>query len=236
MRDYLYFAGKNLDEFETFITNAGVYSTPERNYESIEIAGRSGNLIIENDKFDNVEHRYPMIILKDFNENYAALKSFLLSKKGYQRLADTFYPDEFYLASFKRFENIKQQFLHGTMGSCVLVFERKPQRYLVRGEDVYTFTTTGNHYILSPTPFNALPILRVWGSGTLTINGKSIVINTEQEYLTIDCELQEVLEYGGNLDITLSSGEFPSLHEGNNLIRVGSGITKVQVTPRWWKL
>ena len=234
MRDYIYYAGKTLSDFNTFITDAGIYSSPDRGYESIEVPGRNGNLLFEDDKFGNVEHAYPMIILDDFNRNYAALKAFLLSKRGYNELYDTFYPDEFYLATFKKIENLKQQYLHGTVGSCVLVFERKPQRFLKSGWKEYEYTASGS--INNPTEFDALPLLRVYGSGTVTVNGTPIVISTTQTYLDIDCELQEVLQSGGNLDITLTNGVFPKLKSGDNTITKGSGITKIIVTPRWWTL
>lgn len=228
------FAGINLSVFDTFVTNAGVYSSPARSYDSISIPGRSGNLIMENNKFENVDHSYPLIIYEDFDENFPALKSFLLSQKGYQRLNDTFFPDEFYLATFSRFDSIKQKFMEGTMGTCILVFDRKPQRFLLSGEVESSFTASDT--ITNPTQFDALPLLRVYGSGILTIGGISISIDTSQAYLDIDCDLQEVLQNGGNLDVTLTNGEFPKLTSGENEIILGAGITKVDITPRWYTL
>lgn len=234
MRDFVYFSGKNLNDFDLFATNAGVYSAPAHNYDSIPIAGRNGNLMFENDKYDNVEHSYPIVIFKDFDRNYAALKSYLLSKRGYNRLTDSFYADEFYLANFARFDSLKQEYYHADKGTCILVFERKPQRFLKSGEKTLSFTSSGA--IKNPTSFNALPLLRVYGAGTLTIGDTAIVKNNTSEYLDIDCDLQEVLQTGGNLEITLTNGEFPKLTEGNNTITLGTGITRVYITPRWWRL
>lgn len=233
MHNYVYFNNKNLDDFKVFATNAGVYSAPARNFESISVAGRSGNLLMENNKFDNVEHQYPVAIYEDFNANFPALKSFLLSQKGYQRLSDTFYPDEFYLATFSRFDSINQPLMHGSKGSCILVFERKPQRYLKSGEKKLTFTAAGS--LKNPTLFKALPFITVYGSGTLTINGVSLTIDTDYAHLDIDCDLQEVLQTDGNLDITLTNGEFPYLKEGINNITF-TGLSKVEIIPRWYLL
>ena len=236
---------KNLADFGTFVTNAGVYSAPARNFESIPIPGRTGNLIFENDKFDNTDHRYP-IIIEDFDRNFPALKNYLLSAPGYQRLSDTFFPDEFYLATFKSFDTVKQKFLNSDMGSCVLVFERKPQRFLRGGEDTHVEILSSGAYeytLKNPTNFNALPLIRVYGSGEFYIthedeSSDSITIQTSETYLDIDCELQEVLQTGGNLDITLEDGRFPYLAKGVNTIGkpAASNITKIEITPRWWKL
>lgn len=233
MRDYVYFAGKNLNDFNIFATNAGIYSAPGRGFESIPIAGRNGNLIFENNKYENVEHKYPIAVLDNFDTNYVALKSFLLSQKGYKRLSDTFYPDEYYMATFSRFDNVNQPFYKADKGSCVLVFERKPQRYLRSGENMVEFTADGT--LKNPTQFDALPLIRVYGEGTLTIGDISIDIDTSEAYLDIDCELQEVLQTGGNLDVTLTNGEFPKLIAGENEIAF-TGLTKVEITPRWWRL
>lgn len=234
MRDnYVYFAGKMLSDFDMFVTNAGVYNAPARNYESISIAGRSGNLLFENDKFDNIEYRYPAVILSDFNMNFEALKGFLLSQTGYSRLSDTFYPDEFYLATFKRFDNVKQSYLNGDKGTFVLVFERKPQRYLKNGEKKLIFTSNGS--FKNPTQFKALPFITVYGSGTFTLNGISVSITTDYAHLDIDCELQEVLQLDGNLDITLTNGEFPKLKAGINELSF-TGLSRIEIIPRWYTL
>ena len=233
MRDYITYAGNALNIYNMFITNAGVYTSPKRNFESIAIPGRSGNLIFENDGFENVEHTYPAAILKDFDKNFSALKSYLMTKKGYNRLVDTFHPDIFYLATFSRFDNLRQPNLKPSIGSFSMVFERKPQQYLVSGETPIEFTTNGQ--FLNPTEFEALPLIRVYGSGTLTINGTTITISTSSQYLDIDCEIQEVLQAGGNLDITLSNGEFPKLQAGINTVQKTS-ISKVVITPRWYRL
>ena len=233
MLNNIVYAGRMLSDFNTYITNAGVYSTPARDYESVAVPGRSGNLIIENNKFANVEHLYPVIIMDDFDKNYAALKAYLLSKRGYNRLADTFCPDEFYMASFARIDKITQRFPEAQKGSCVLVFDRKPQRYLKTGENTYTFTASGE--LLNPTQFDALPLITVYGSGAITIGDISIEVTTTAEKLDIDCELQEVLQAGGNLDITLTDGAFPVLKPGANAL-VFSGFSQVEITPRWWTL
>ena len=233
MRDYIYFSNKNISDFGTFITNAGVYATPVRGYESIPVEGRNGNVIFDKDNYENIEYRYPSAIPKDFDKNYTALRAFMLSNRGYKRLSDTFNPDEFYMATFARFDAVRQPYLNGDMGSFDMIFERKPQRYLKSGEKKFTFTSNGS--LKNPTQFRALPLITVYGNGKLTIGDISIDIDTEYAHLDIDCELQEVLQTEGNLDVTLDNGEFPKLEVGVNNISF-TGLTKVEITPRWWTL
>ena len=133
MREYLYFYGKSSADFDAYITNAGAYSSPNHSYESVSVPGRNGNLIFDNDKFDNVTISYPAVIVNEFDRNFDDLKAYFLSINGYQRLSDTFHPDEFYVAFFRGIEDIKVLPKHDA-GTLNIVFERKPQKFLKSGE------------------------------------------------------------------------------------------------------
>lgn len=90
--------------------------------------------------------------------------------------------------------------------------------------------------LVNPTLFESKPLLVVTGRGNITINGVQIAISATPT--TIDCELMEA--YNGttsrNSDIVLTPNKFPVLKPGNNTITLGSGITKVEITPRWWRI
>lgn len=80
----------------------------------------------------------------------------------------------------------------------------------------------------------ALPKITVYGTGsrTLTINGKSIVLNILNGYLTLDSALKECY-YGNVAQNQNMTGDFPILHPTNNQVTLGTGITKVEIEPRW---
>lgn len=231
MLNYLYFNGKSSADFSAYITNAGAYQAPNHSYESISVPGRNGNLIFDNDKFDNVQISYPAVIVKDFDRNFDDLKAFLLSINGYHRLSDTFHPDEYYMAVFQGIDNINVIRTHegGTMN---LVFERKPQKFLKSGERMKEYT--GTVTIKNPTRYKALPLIRLYGSGTLTVGDVSLALNTSASYVDIDCEMQEALQEGQNRNITLNNGIFPFLAPGNNTIQYTG--QKFQITPRWFSI
>ena len=232
MRDYIFFAGKSSADNNIYITDAGAYVSPQRKYDKVSVPGRSGDLLFESDRFDNVEQRYPAILVDDFDTNYAAWKSFLLARKGYFRLSDTFHPDEFYLASFNRIEPVRTS-IYKKGGTFNMIFDRKPQKYLVIGERVRTFTSFPA-VVINPTEFEAYPLIRVYGSGTLTIGSVSITINTSATYVDIDCELQEALQAAENKNITTTKGKFPYLESGKNTITFTG--SKLETTPRFYTI
>lgn len=233
--DYLRFDNVSTATYSVFLIGSGIYNAPEREFERISIPGRNGDLLIDNGRYSNYELEYDAIIYNDFNSNLSNLKNIFMSKTGYCRLEDTFYPDEFRLAKYAgafEMENVRI----GDIGHFKLHFDCKPQRFLKSGETSTEYTSSG--YITNPTQMIALPLVRVYGTGSLSIGGNTITINTNSSYTDIDCDLQDAYRSGTNCNgnITLNSGKFFQLKSGSNYISLGSGITRVIITPRWWRL
>ena len=93
--------------------------------------------------------------------------------------------------------------------------------------------------LTNPTYFTSKPRIRVYGAGTFTVGDISITVAAHtQPYIDIDSET-ETCEYNGtNMSsyVTLSSNDFPVFKAGANYVVMGSGITKLVITPRWWIL
>lgn len=232
MRDYLFFNGKPSSDFDAYITDAGTYASPKRSYDRVSVPGRNGDILFEKNSFENVEHSYPAVIVDDFKRNFDALKAFLLSSRGYIRLKDTFHPDEYYMATFNRIDSIKTT-VYDKAGTFTIVFDRKPQKFLVSGERTVEMTSFPAD-LMNPTQFETAPLIRLYGSGTLTVNDISLTLTTSSQYVDIDCELQEALQAGENVNISLTDGVFPKLSQGKNTISFTG--SKIAVTPRWYSI
>jgi len=233
--DYLIFDGTSTQTYGVFLIGNGVYNAPEREFERISIPGRNGDLLIDNGRYSNFELEYGAIIYNNFNTNLSNLKNVFMSKTEYCRLEDTFYPDEYRMAKYSgafKMESVRP----GDIGHFILRFDCKPQRFLKSGEITTEFTSNGT--IINPTKMTALPLVRVYGTGQLSIGGDTININSNSSYTDIDCDLQDAFRESTNCNgnIELSSGKFFQLKSGSNSVSLGSGITKVAITPRWWKL
>ena len=115
-------------------------------------------------------------------------------------------------------------------------FTRKPQRFLRSGEGVVTYNATGKIY--NPTLFDALPLIRIYGNGTLTVGTTSVTWSGASAYVDVDCDIQDAFYLGSNMNqyITLSGYNVPKLVPGETQITLGDGIAKVEITPRWWIL
>lgn len=231
MRHFLTYAGKDSTDFGIYISGAGTFDAPERDTKSISIPGRNGDLTLDNGRYKNIRVEYPIGYARNFKINAEAIRNFFLSFTGYQRLEDTYHPDEYRMAKYTGgFDSGSTKGM--SAGITKLAFDCMPQRFLKEGERQITLSARGTIY--NPTGMTAKPLLYVTGRGTLTINEVRLTIGTSPMY--IDCEIQEAYSTQGtslNSQLTLNDGVFPSLKPGDNsIVPTGS----IVITPRWWKL
>lgn len=231
MRDFIVYDGKNLSDFQVYISNAGVYAFPERSIEKKNIPGKNGAVIFENDVYENVKVTYPAIVMKDFDSNVDALLSYLLSKKGYVRIEDTFRRDYFRMGTFTDPDKAKIT-MDSKAGTLELTFDCKPQLYLKSGEESHTLTSST--VMMNPTYMEAKPLIRAYGTGSIGVGSKVIHITSVDEYVDIDCEIMDA--YKGNTNCNANIyGSFPVLTAGSNTI-VLNGVNKIDIIPRFWTL
>lgn len=235
--NYFTYDGVTSSSLSTYISGEGTYNAPERAYELISIPGKNGALAIDEKRFENIELTYPAFLFTtdeaDFEAKVAELRNQLMSRTGYKVLKDTYHPNEYRLAIYKNGLDVEPE-LTNRAAKIELVFDCKPQRFLLSGEE--TITLTESSEITNPTLFEAKPLIEVAGVGTVILNGVSI--NISQSPVTIDCEAMEAY-YGNvsrNSDIVLEPNRFPVLSPGVNSISLTSGITEVKITPRWWRI
>ena len=103
--------------------------------------------------------------------------------------------------------------------------------------DVTVEVTSGTLFN-NPSPFNAKPLIRVYGIGTFRINDNVVTIAShDKPYIDIDCELQECYYEGDNMSayVSFSENDYPVLVPDDNYVLM-VGVTKLDVTPRWWIL
>lgn len=234
MRNTIIFNNRTLLDFNVYISGSGVFNAPERDTEEVEIPGKNGTLVVDKGRYKNIDVTYPAFITHNFSENIEALRNYLLSQRGFCRIEDTYHPDEFRLGKFKGAFTAKpvENLIAGEFN---LKFNCYPQRFLKSGE--LPITITGTKKIMSTCAEDAKPLIRAYGTGSFSINGVAVQITTANGYTDLDCDLQEAykdtLATDCNSNIVLTNGVFPVLSFGENTISL-SGITKLELTPRWW--
>ena len=92
-RQYLSFAGKSSKDFLLYLSGPGVYDSPAADVESTSVPGRNGDIITENARtgrrrYQNVDIKYKAFFFNGLPAKTAAVKAWLLSPIGYQKLQD----------------------------------------------------------------------------------------------------------------------------------------------------
>ena len=232
---YFTFDGVQSSTYGVWINGGGTFNAPKRRHKEYIVPGRNGVLTIDEGAFDEIEHRYEAFIASNFSSNIEGFRNQLMSRNGHKRLTDTYHTDEFYLAKYMA--GLEADVVPGGKGgSFTLVFQRDPRRFLLTGETTTTVANGGT--ITNPTLFASRPLIRVTGYGTLTINSDVITIANAFAYVDIDSETQDC--YNGtdsaNAQVTFQSNNFPLLKSGSNGVSYSGNITKVEITPRWYRV
>lgn len=230
--------------YRVYTTDSPIYNSPEPDVKTVSIQGRDGDLLVDNQRYKNISVRYPCVIpaptenQTSFATCIAGLRAFLLSNKGYVKIADSFNSSEYRLGRYVGNLEVDPT-ITGDAATFTLVFDCKPQRWLTSGDTMQSFTSS-SATINNPTQFIALPKITVYGSGsgTVTINGRLVTISAIDTSLVLDSEMQDAYKGSTNKNntVTLNSGGYPYLSAGNNSIARTGGVTKVEVIPRWWTL
>lgn len=216
------------------ISSGGILNCPEVDTEPISIPGKSGDLILSNRRFKNTPVQYKAFTDARALQCISELKTWLLQKSGYRRLQDNFDPTFFRMARFVGPLDIESYVLKAA--EFTIVFDCKPQRYLCDGETIVTMSVAGEIY--NPTAFPAAPVIRVYGTsaGTLMVGNTVVQIKSINEYVDLDCELQDAFKGITNCNGNVYAPNFPELPPGITRISFSGGITKIEIKPRWWQV
>lgn len=237
MRNYLTIDGTDCRTFGMYIGGQGTFNSPARAVNLIQIPGRDGDLVGLSTRLQNGTLTYAnCFIYRNFNTNIEALRAFLLSATGYRRLVDTYHPTEFRKVLFEGPLDVQPTQVN-TAGQFTLTFTCMPQRWLTSGETAVVRTSSGT--ISNPTRFPSKPMLRVTTTrstaSVLGVGSTNITIK-KQGVVYIDCESGRAYNGATSWDssISLNTIDFPTLQPGSNGITLGTGISRVEITPRWW--
>ena len=220
-----YFIFNNIDSKDYLIINKlpSIFKA-ERNIEKIEVEGRDGFLIIDNETYKGAIKSVECTIkdLKDID--------FLCSwLDGSGEVIFSNEPEKIYKAVIINQIEFKKVFVN--FHSFLIQFEVQPYKYTI-GNEIITLESVGT--IFNSGSAISKPIIKLYGIGdvNLSINGNIVNLTNISEYVTInsdliDCYKETLLK---NNDM---SGEFPVLEVGNNFITWTGTVSKVEITPNF---
>lgn len=234
------FNGLSSQDYHIQVEHPPGYDIPERDYESVHVPGRNGDIIIVKNSYKNTIRSYEISfgsLSKKFPDMARKVSEWLHSASNYARLEDSYEPEFYRMAIYNDSLEMENILSHG--GKATIKFNCKPQRFLKIGETSVSYTSKSGGSIRNPTTFEALPIITVKGSGsgTINVNGYVVGISNIDQYVVINSEIQDCYKGTLNKNNTVSlDKDFPKLSSGINKISFSGGVTALEVIPKWWTL
>ena len=203
-------------------------ASADKKYETTEVEGRDGALT----KFIGYQDlkfslKFNILFQSDIKQKLREIKGVLAS-------ADTLSFDDspnFYY-KIKQAQISETESVIKASGVFSVDFVAEPYEYETSATGNYS---AKSFTIANKTTTTALPVIKIYGIGTvvLNVNGRGITLNDLKSDITIDSDLQEA--YSGlttNMNSNMS-GEFPVFRTGNNTITITGNVTKTEIDNNW---
>lgn len=137
--NYFTLNGRSSADWGIVASKDNGFDAPKRDVSVIEVPGRNGELHIDNGRWRNIDVTYNnCVIERDFTEQFGDFRAYCARQRGYQRLEDTFHPDEYRLADMMQGIKVSSVGTRYNSGKFDLTFNCKPQRFLKSGEEPIT--------------------------------------------------------------------------------------------------
>lgn len=219
----LRFGNVNSLDYGIYITGEAVYNAPERDVEMVEIAGRNGALPVDKGRWKNIEVTYTAGTFgddqTDFSTKVRNFRNALTSQLGYVRLSDTYNDNEYRLGVFKSVFEV-DAVSRKRAGEFQIVFDCKPQRFLMSGEASQDITSGQDLY--NSTGYDAQPLIMVEGYGSVNVGDYSFEIeNAVMGKVTLDGGRPQML-----LGAVRTSARYSISYQGSlSLVNAGDDLT-----------
>ena len=207
------------------------FSAPKAKVEKVTVSGRNGDLIFYDGSYENIEGTLSCFVLHEQTFDAVGDANRWLLKSGYRKFTYDGDTEAYRLVRVVNGAEVAVRMMR--LDPFEIKLDCKPQRFLLSGEIPITFTQSG---IFDCPAYEGLPLLKVTGNGTLTLNGTSIVIAGTDGAFYIDCDTQNAYAGTVNMNSKITADDFPRVIGGENEILLGTGIESVEITPRWYTL
>lgn len=239
-----------------------VLSEPVPRLTHTQIAGRNGEFTMWDGSFGNRALTMKCFILAErAAEKLAKIQKALFGTMGYQKL--TLSDDSTHYLMAQCTQGAEQCTIMGRLIGFTLKFDCMPQRFLTVG--TIKFDVYGNAAVypsnslfcgddifpqaqvetLNNEWYDSIPSFTLYGDeteGWVRVNDTVIGLQrVPANGIVIDCDAMDAYSPDGsenlNSIVSISTGEFPTLHSGKNEIEWSdTGIKTITIKPRWWDL
>ena len=205
------------------VNNLPPISKPEKNYEEVEIPGRNGKLYIDNNCYNTFLYTITCTLMP--GSNIREISRWL---NGSGKLILSTELDKEYEVIIK--DQIDYEQTYRICNSFQVNFEVQP---IANGTTTKILNITNNNskITIKESTYYIKPYIKITGSGniTLTINNSNINLKNIEEYIELDCELEEGFKENLNCNNKIECEDFPLLIPGENNISWIGNVSNIQI-------
>lgn len=236
------FDGVNSESLNLFIQNRPILEAPLRKVEWRSVYGVSGEIPFDEGAYNNTNLELLMFIDgKDLIGDRQKVYNLLDSRGVYKDLIPYFDPDKIYRVMLNDKLSFHNEHSFGQRQALLAKFTVKPYKYLINNDTIRILGNRG--VVINPTNYASQPIIKVKGSGpvTLTINGFEFKIKDVLDTITLSSERQVAYhEYASGvlapMNHLITTRDYPVLKPGSNNISVTGNVMQLYIEPRWRSL
>ncbi len=205
------------------------------------IPGRSGDLIVSNNRFSNVTVTYTIFLARknvvSLSEATREIKGWLYTEPDrYHEITDSYNQGFLRYGVISGNLDIDEQL--NKLGSFTVSFSCKPFMYSSEGQQNIEILDSG-FQVTNPYPFPAKPYFRLDGTGdaSLTIQSGSHTATWHftdlEQYIECDSEQMNFYKETELQNLKVKGDSFPVLHPGVNTISFTGNVKSISLVPRW---
>lgn len=242
------FNGKKLSDIGAIITEAPSYVLAVREMDFVPIPCKSGDVIVDKNRFKNVSITYTISSIPTFchysEQQFAyMLSEWLLTSYDYQILRDTYNVGYFRKAICDRLSAPTVE-ASGVV-STTITFTCEPFLYSESGTRKVTYKSTNSWIddtIFNPESWEAEPTIKIIGNGDFacSIGNANFGVDGVTGPVTIDKKTETIYDAEGNpCNEKLTAQALPTLAPGRNWVNVtGTGPEPfiVEIIPNWRRI
>lgn len=228
--NYFTFDGVLSTAYNTYIATSNMFDSAEEDVETIAIPGSNRVVYLGSGTYKPFVIEANCFTRTGMQTQVDALRSFLRSRGKVCKYIEADKPTEYRLARY--IEPFELGSSDKSGAAFTLRFMARPERFLTSG-DVPT-VLTGDDTITNPTDFPSKPLIRIYGTGTVDIDGQIITVNAVDDYVDIDFDTMQAYKGSVNCNADVEFDELV-LAPGVNNVDL-TDVTEVDITGRWYTL
>lgn len=245
------FDGVESSTVKAMIQARPIIEAPSRKVSWKSVYGTDGDVPFDEGAYGNTNLDLAFFIDgDDLISDRQAFYNLLEGQGVYKEFIPYFDPSKIYRVMLSDKISFHNKHFYGEKQQATAKFTVKPYKYLVDSDPI-TVTSiqdvSGIHIpnftVTNPTNYMSQPIIKLMGTGpvTLKVNGKDFNIINIIDTITLSCERQAAYQelvtgFLTPMNYQIATRDYPVLKPGINSISVTGDVSQIDIEPRWRSL